>query len=82
MSFLVLYWTDINLYKSVELEQETHNPPENVAYVIISDLFQDIVQIKNSCFCKVKRTERGQGLRNGIRLRQLLWSYTPITIIP
>ena len=44
----------------VELEQETHNPPENVAYVIISDLFQDIVQIKNSCFCKVKRTERGQ----------------------
>ena len=66
----------------VELEQETHNPPENVAYVIIFDLFQDIVQIKNSCFCKVKRTERGQGLRNGIRLRQLLWSYTPITIIP
>ena len=45
----------------VELEQETQNPPENVAYVIISDLFQDIVQIKNSCFCKVKQTERGQG---------------------
>ena len=45
----------------VELEQETHNPSENVAYVIIYDLLEDIVLIKNSCFCKVKRTERGQG---------------------
>ena len=38
----------------VELEQETHNPSKNLAYVIISDLFQDVVQIKNSCFWEMK----------------------------
>ena len=38
----------------VELKQETHNPSKNVAYFIISDLFQDIVQITNSCFWKMK----------------------------
>ena len=37
----------------VQLKQETRNPSKNVAYFIISDLFQDIVQIKNSCFWKM-----------------------------
>ena len=38
-------------------KKETHNPSKNATYFIISDLFQDIVQIKNSCFWKMK----GQG---------------------
>ena len=37
----------------VQLKQQTRNPSKNVAYFTISDLFQDIVQITNSCFWKM-----------------------------
>ena len=46
----------------VELEQETHNPSKNVTYFIISDLFQDKVWIKNSCFWKIKANCTSAGL--------------------
>ena len=42
------------MYHLVELEQETHNLSKNVPYFIISDIFQDTVLIKNSCFWKMK----------------------------
>ena len=33
----------VSLIHLGELEQKTHNPLENVAYFVLSDLFQDIV---------------------------------------
>ena len=52
----------ISLIHFVEFKQETHNPSKNVAYFIISDLFQDIVQIKNSCFWEMKANCASAGL--------------------
>ena len=46
----------------VQLKQETHNPSKNAAYFIISDLFQDIVQITISCFWKMKANCASAGL--------------------
>ena len=46
----------------VKLKQETHNPSKNVAYFIISDLFQDIVHITNSFFWKMKANCASAGL--------------------
>ena len=46
----------------LQLKQETHNSSKNVAYFIISDLFQDIVQITNSCFWKMKANCASAGL--------------------
>ena len=46
----------------VELEQETHNPSNNVAFFIISDIFQDIALIKNSCFWEMKDNCASAGL--------------------
>ena len=44
----------VSLIHFTELEQETHNLSKNVAYFIISDIFQDTVFIKNTCFWKMK----------------------------
>ena len=52
----------ICLIHFVELKQETHNSSKNVAYLIISDFSQDIVQIKNSCFWKMKANCASAGL--------------------
>ena len=73
----------VSLIHLGELEQKTHNPLENVAYFVLSDLFQDIVLIKSSCFLKVKANCANAGLTFfwRIRLRQPVSSYTPITII-
>ena len=49
-------------FNFVQLKQETHNPSKNAAYFIISDLFQDIVQITNSCFWKMKANCASAGL--------------------
>ena len=46
----------------VQLKQETNNPSKNAAYFIVSDLFQDIVQITNSCFWKMKANCASAGL--------------------
>ena len=45
-----------------ELEQETHNPSQNVAFFIISDIFQDKVLIKNSCYWEMKDNCASAGL--------------------
>ena len=65
----------------VELEQETHIPSKNLAYVIISDLFQDVVQIKNSCFWEMKVNCARAGLTYFLG-NKVTPTYTPITIIP
>ena len=44
----------MSLFHFDELEQETYNPSQNVAYFIISDIFQDKVLIKNSCYWEMK----------------------------
>ena len=46
----------------VQLKQENNNPSKNVAYFIIYDLFQDMVQITNSCFWKMKANYASAGL--------------------
>ena len=52
----------VSLIHVVELEQETYNPSKNMAYFVISDIFQDIVLIKSSCFWKMKANLASAGL--------------------
>ena len=51
-----------NILLHVVIGGEYHNPLKNVAYFIISDLFQDIILIKTSCFWKMKVNCANAGL--------------------